>query len=348
MKASIPATNDILKRVSRSLYLSIRALPGSMRPVFSTAYLLCRAADSITDGSRLPRHRRIYWIEKFPALLINRRLRGAELDTLVPESAAAAETKGEKELLAALPEIFACADSLPQEELRLVYEVLSEVCGAMTEDLSVFGQDTATLRAFQTPAQLEKYCRRIGGGPGIFWTRAAMLHADIKSCGDTLAEQGRQIGEALQLVNILRDTPRDLRRGRCYWPQNELEEAGLQPQDLLSVAAQPRLRKILRKWTLETIRKITCAEEYVSCLPRTQFRLRSAVIWPIYWGLDTLQEIWKAENFLDPQFIAKMPRARIYFTVAKTSATLASDVAFIKGFRLRRETLLSTMSSKID
>ena len=39
----------LLKNTSRSLYLSVQALPGNMRPAFGIAYLLCRYADTIAD-----------------------------------------------------------------------------------------------------------------------------------------------------------------------------------------------------------------------------------------------------------------------------------------------------------
>ena len=40
----------LLKRVSRSFYLSLRLLPGSVRPTLGLAYRLARASDSIADA----------------------------------------------------------------------------------------------------------------------------------------------------------------------------------------------------------------------------------------------------------------------------------------------------------
>jgi len=40
---------DVLKRVSRSFYLSLRVLPKKMRKPVGLAYLLARAADTIAD-----------------------------------------------------------------------------------------------------------------------------------------------------------------------------------------------------------------------------------------------------------------------------------------------------------
>ena len=43
---------DVLKRVSRSFYLSLRVLPKKMRKPVGLAYLLARVADTIADHHR--------------------------------------------------------------------------------------------------------------------------------------------------------------------------------------------------------------------------------------------------------------------------------------------------------
>src|SRR6476660_3780267 len=45
---------SLLKAVSRSFYLTLRALPGAIRPQISLAYLLARAADTIADTEIVP------------------------------------------------------------------------------------------------------------------------------------------------------------------------------------------------------------------------------------------------------------------------------------------------------
>ena len=57
---------------------------------------------------------------------------------------------------------------------------------------------------------------------------------------------GIRYGKGLQLVNILRDLPQDLQKGRCYVPLSLLHEVGLQPKDLLHLESFPVFRPILR------------------------------------------------------------------------------------------------------
>ncbi len=55
---------------------------------------------------------------------------------------------------------------------------------------------------------------------------------------------GIRFGKGLQLVNILRDLPADLKNGRCYLPMEELAEVGLAPEDLLQPANECKLRPL--------------------------------------------------------------------------------------------------------
>src|SRR5436190_24385481 len=50
----------LLRSVSRSFYLSLRILPGSLRDPLSLAYLLARATDTIADTPEPPKELRIH------------------------------------------------------------------------------------------------------------------------------------------------------------------------------------------------------------------------------------------------------------------------------------------------
>ena len=47
--ASADLLTDLLKNVSRSFYLTLRILPGAVRPQIGLAYLLARATDTVAD-----------------------------------------------------------------------------------------------------------------------------------------------------------------------------------------------------------------------------------------------------------------------------------------------------------
>ena len=69
---------------------------------------------------------------------------------------------------------------------------------------------------------------------GEFWTDMSFRHVPHFSgnSGDEMNRLGRAYGTGLQLINILRDLPSDLKQGRCYLPQDQLARAGVLPSEL--------------------------------------------------------------------------------------------------------------------
>jgi len=90
----------------------------------------------------------------------------------------------------------------------------------------------------------------------------ALKHWDVPAMSAT----GIRFGKALQYTNILRDVPKDLRIGRCYFPSELLSRHGLQAGELLkpenAARARPALRELvaLRPGTLRTRARL-CARD---------------------------------------------------------------------------------------
>jgi len=125
-----------------------------------------------------------------------------------------------------------------------------------------------------------------------------------------LFENGVRFGKGLQLVNILRDIPRDLRNGRCYIPASDLTEASLQPNDLLNSATEPRFRPIYNRWLALAESHLRAGWEYTNALPRSAARVRLACAWPILIGFRTLNRL-KVEPILDPERHIKVSRPEV-------------------------------------
>ena len=62
-------TTALLRRVSRSFYLSVAVLPKAVRPTIGLAYLLARASDTIADTRLIDRAARIGHLERLRAAL---------------------------------------------------------------------------------------------------------------------------------------------------------------------------------------------------------------------------------------------------------------------------------------
>jgi squalene synthase HpnD len=93
---------------------------------------------------------------------------------------------------------------------------------------------------FATFAELYRYCYRVASAVGL-----ACIH--IWGFDDDRALlPAEQAGIALQLTNVLRDLPEDLRRGRVYLPADELARFGCDPERLRRGPDDPSFRAMMR------------------------------------------------------------------------------------------------------
>jgi farnesyl-diphosphate farnesyltransferase len=330
----------ILKQTSRTLYLSVNILPEPARTQMGMGYLLCRLMDTITDTPGVPAQEKLELI---------RLIRGG------PQGCAAAAPKvrrlaalpaahGERELLQKFSKVAELYAKFSDEDREFFGDLLSGVGDGMETDVRAFPEGRLT--ALQAPAELERYCLNMGGAPGVFWARLyrEAIRRAIPSASNFPSERDAEmIGSALQMTNVLKDVAADLRLGRCYLPEAELAAAGLKPQDLLKPGAMPRLREITSRWTAWAVDRLDQCEAFVTAIPKTELALRAAVIWPVYWAMDTLEEAAHS-NLLDPADRPRIGRGRIYSTIAGTPPLLLSNTAFARGYRFRRETLIISIT----
>ena len=78
---------------------------------------------------------------------------------------------------------------------------------------------------------------------------------------------GIRFGKGLQLVNILRDLPADLKKGRCYLPVEKLEPAGLIPEVLLSPVNEAKFRPLFHDYLDRAESHLAAGWAYTNTLP---------------------------------------------------------------------------------
>jgi farnesyl-diphosphate farnesyltransferase len=114
----------------------------------------------------------------------------------------------------------------------------------------------------------------------------------------------------LQLVNILRDLPTDLRLGRCYLPGEDLAMEGLIPEDLLDAANEQRVRGTYNRWLNVAEGHLQVGWSYVLDLPWSWARVRLATALPVLIGVKTLNKL-RNENVLNPDKRIKVSREEV-------------------------------------
>ena len=308
----------LLKSVSRAFYLSMRALPRGMREPVSVAYLLARAADTIADTASMPAERRLARLRMFRDILAGAR----GMDAAAELAAALSDlqpTDGERELLDSLPDVFALLNEMDAADAALIRLVVDTLTSGMLFDLTTFdAEESEEIIALQTDNDLDEYCYLVAGCVGEFWTALSIAHTPSLSDWDKceMSAVGVRFGIALQMTNILRDVPKDLRIGRCYMPHAELARVGLCPQDLLDADNAARARPLLQWGIRRTLDRFADAQRYILAIPRRNLRLRLAALWPVLIGLSTLAELARGDDWLNPNTRIKVSRRAVYDIIA--------------------------------
>jgi len=280
----VPA--PLLAAVSRSFYLSLKFLPPPVRGPLSLAYLLARASDTIADASLAPLDRRLEALAAFEAALAPGAHSSLESVALLLAGLGCTHP-GEARLLARIHPILRSYHDFPAPLRSEIHAVLSTIIGGQRGDLLRFGYASENApQSLASAADTESYTYAVAGCVGEFWTRLCTLQLpDFGRLSlEELLHLGRRFGQGLQLVNILRDLPADLRAGRCYLPADELRTAGLQPAELLLEPA--RAHPVFENWLNKAAEWLSAGERYVQGI--NGHRLRFSVSLPRRLGQETL------------------------------------------------------------
>lgn len=273
----------VLKSVSRSFYLTIRALPRGLRAPIGLAYLLARISDTIADSPQVPVAVRLLHLEVWRKMIEH----GADAEKLrllreeiVPADAA------EVRLIARAGECLQALEASPEADRADITEVLRTIIRGQDLDLRRF-PDPSKIVALPDAAALDEYTFLVAGCVGEFWTRLCFRHLRHFARVDqlTMEKLGRRFGQGLQLVNILRDLPADLRAGRCYLPADELLKYDASPSTLGEFPERARL--VVENWRARATDHFAEAQRYIAAT--RSWRLRFATLLPWAIGVRTLQ-----------------------------------------------------------
>lgn len=291
---------QILKGVSRSFYLTLRTLPAPMRDGASLGYLLARISDTIADTSGTPAEERLDLLGGFASSVGE----GRGLPVW-PQSLLEGAEPEERLLLERAGEILLWLRRIDPAEAVLIREVVGTIISGQSLDLTRFAHaSSGNPVTLADGASLEDYAWRVAGCVGAFWTKLGFLtmgQGYSRAPEEELLQRGIAYGKGLQLVNILRDLPRDLEAGRCYLPVND-------------PGNRDELMQAFRRWHRQACGWVDDGIAYAATLgPR---RLRIATVLPALIAEETLEMLSDA-SWETLRKRVKVPRYRIYRLLAE-------------------------------
>jgi farnesyl-diphosphate farnesyltransferase len=310
---------EILRSVSRSFYLSIRFLPAQLRVPIALAYLLARTTDTVADTAQIAGNVRMETLK-----LLSNGIQGTASRDVVAQLIASfvslQENESERRLLESLPEYLTCLEAMAHANRNDICVVLEKIMRGQMLDLQRF--DTPQeIHALSTAADLDEYTYLVAGCVGEFWTRLCFRHVRqfASRTEDEMLALGKRYGMALQLINVLRDAGSDLRAGRCYFPEHELNAAHLTPSQIVS--EPERFQPIYRTWLEKAKAGLVSGMEYSRAINNR--RVRAATVMPALIGARTLA-LLDAAGTVALQRAVKIPRREVRAMILSLVLTMIS------------------------
>ncbi|KAK2048628.1 Phytoene synthase [Colletotrichum somersetense] len=223
-----------LAKKSRSFHIASSVFPGRLRIDLTLLYSYCRLADDLVDDAATPEEAAT-WISKLDR----------HLSLLYKDPDAASAPLASKYAAENFPpSALSALDMLPTS--LLPREPLAELLRGFEMDLS-FSKSTFPIT---DPEDLELYAARVASTVG-----QACLELVFRHCQHGLPDYmqaylrntARQMGLALQFVNVSRDIAVDAKIGRVYLPTTWLKEEGLTPEDVLKDPNSEGVGKVRRR-----------------------------------------------------------------------------------------------------
>lgn len=143
--------------------------------------------------------------------------------------------------------------------------VSSALCDHLDELVEGAYMDLAR-PTYRTLTELGLYCYRSSGAAQI--VACGIAHGSLDDLGPDTKRFGRHLGNAIRLIEIIRDVRQDALEDRVYVPADDLEAFGVQADDLTESDMSPRLRKLLAKLADTAATELSTGVSYLP--PREQ------------------------------------------------------------------------------
>ncbi len=232
----------ILVHVSRTFALTIPQLPPGLRETVTSAYLLCRIADTIEDEPTLPAEDKRRFLSHFSDVVGGL----AEPAPLAAELAPRLSERTlvhERDLVRNLARVTSTVRGMDRREQAAMQRCIEVMCDGMH-----YFQRNASLRGLNRLADLDSYCYHVAGVVGEMLTDLFCAQVpEVQQHALALRRLAPSFGQGLQMTNILKDMWEDRSRGACWLPREIFERHGLALEQITSRQHERAFRDSLQE-----------------------------------------------------------------------------------------------------
>ena len=293
----------ILSSVSRTFALTIPLLPPIIEKVVGNTYLLCRIVDTIEDAAELTPEAK----KNLSALFLDVVLERAPVESFVEPCLDALKNYSnhdELDLIAHTPTVLRILHTCSSHD----QEAVSRCVSIMSEGMSRFhGRQTEA--GIKDLSEFEDYCYVVAGVVGELLT-SIFRHYSPQFSKNIQGHENLAIafGQALQMTNILKDSPEDRARGVSWKPAN------LSQLDLLQIAYQ----------------KLSDSLTYILLIPKEEVGMRRFCLLAFGLAVLTLDKLAARDHF-ERQEDIKLSRNTVWLFYGFTKIAAGSN-GLIKSF----------------
>ncbi|WP_370629115.1 phytoene/squalene synthase family protein [Polynucleobacter sp. 15G-AUS-farblos] len=301
--ADMAYQKTILGSVSRTFALTIPLLPPTIEKVVGNTYLLCRIVDTIEDAADLSPSSK----QALSKLFLDAVLEKAPVSSFVEPCLIALKNysnQDELDLISHTPTVLRILHTCSIDDQAAVSRCVS----IMSDGMSHFHnkQTQAGLKDLQ---EFEQYCYVVAGVVGELLTAIFSNHSpQFAKRIEGQEDLAIAFGQALQMTNILKDSPEDRARGVSWKPAN------INQTELLSIAYQ-KLQDSLR---------------YILLIPKQEIGIRRFCFLAFGLAAMTLSKIASHQLFTHKDAV-KLSRHTVMAFYGFTKIASGND-ALIKAF----------------
>ena len=310
--ADLAYQKTILGSVSRTFALTIPLLPARIEKVVGNTYLLCRIVDTIEDAADLSAQTK----QSLSALFLDAVLEKTSVENFVQPCLDALKNysnQDELDLIANTPTVLRILHTCSSDDQKAVSRCVS----IMSEGMSFFhGKQNQS--GLQDLPEFEQYCYVVAGVVGELLTTVFSNHSPaFKKQMAGHEDLAIAFGQALQMTNILKDSPEDKARGVSWKPVN------VSQTELFKIAYQ----------------KLQDSLNYILLIPKQEQGMRRFCFLAFGLAVMTLSKIANRKQF-DSKDDAKLSRNTVMSFYGFTYWAVKSDNLMKIFFHLSSRSLI--------
>jgi farnesyl-diphosphate farnesyltransferase len=311
--------DQILPHVSRTFALTIPQLPPALSVPVTSAYLLCRIADTIEDEPALSASETLGFLQRFSAVVAgtgNPTALARDLEHRLSDRTLATE----RDLVSNMDRVVRVTANLGPAQHAAIKRCVELMCYGMPR----FQFNTGR-RGLARLSDLDDYCYYVAGVVGEMLTDLFCAYSpDIARRRAALFALAASFAQGLQMTNILKDVWEDRGRGACWLPQEVFTRYGIDLAQISHEAHDSRFSKGMTELVAVAHAHLRNALDYTLLIPGEEKGIRRFCLWAIGLAVLTLRKIAHNPGFTSGAQV-KVTRTAVSMTMLTTNIAIGND-----------------------